>query len=213
MRGARLDRRATSGTPIRSGGGPRRYARTKILLEPPAAPVVFPDLAGAPTRGGGASAPVTVVEFGDFQCPPCGRVWKIVDEALRPYGDRVRYVFRNSPLAFHENAQKAAEAARAAQAQGRFFEYADVLFKNQKALDASSLKRYAAETGLDVARFAADLDGGRYAADVLLERRAAVRAGCIGTPTFLVNGAVLRPNESTLEGIRAAVDAALARVH
>ena len=152
---------------------------------------------------------MTVVEYADFECPHCAKTWRAVEEALKPYGGRVRYVFRNFPLPFHEHALEAAEAARAAQAQGRFFEVADLLFRNQKALDTPSLKKYAAEAGCDAARFAADLDGGRYAADVLLEARDGERVGVAGTPMFYVNGVWLRWESADVAGIRAAVDAAL----
>ena len=188
----------------------REGHQVKILIAPPAPPAVVLDLEGAASRGRDDAA-VTVVEFGDFQCPPCGRLWKIVEEALQPYGDKVRYVFHNSPLAFHENAQKAAEAAKAAQAQGRFFEYAELLYRNQRSLDLASLKRYAAGLRLDTSRFSRELDGGRYTADVLLERRLAERVAARGTPTFFVNGVLLSWESYSVEGFRAAIDAAFAR--
>src|SRR5262249_27245355 len=135
----------------------------KMMFEIPKRPPVAIDNRGAPSKGP-AGATVTLVEWGDFQCPPCGRMWPIVEEALEPFGDRVRYVFRQSPLTFHPYAWKAAEAAMAAHAQGKFFPYAKILFTNQKALDVASLKKYARDAGLDGARFDRDLDSGRYAA-------------------------------------------------
>ena len=179
-------------------------------LEAPQPPTLALDLAGAASRGL-ADAPVTVVEYADFECPHCAKGWDTAEEALKPYGDRVRYVLRNYPLSFHENALKAAEAARAAGAQGRFFEMAALLFHNQDALGPASLKAHAARAGCEATRFAADLDGGRYTADVLLEERDGERIGVVATPMFFVNGVWLRWESTDVKGIRAAVDAALAR--
>ena len=182
----------------------------RFLGEAPVPPVLSLDLSRGSSRGS-AAAPVTVVEWADFQCPPCSRMWTTLEEALEPYGDRVRYVYVQYPLAFHEFAQKAAEASLAARAQGRFFEYADLLFKNQNALDVPSLKKYAAGLGLDAARFAADLDGGVFVTDVLLDRRSGSRAGVTGTPQVFVNGVWLARSARTVAGVRGAVDAALAK--
>lgn len=183
----------------------------KFLAELPAPPALALDLSRGTSRGSPAAA-ATVVEWGDFQCPPCSHMWTTLEEALAPYGDRVRYVYVNFPLSIHEFAQKAAEAALAARAQGKFFEYASILFKNQKALDVPSLRKYAADLGLDTARFAAGLDGGLFAAEVLLDKRSGVRAGVTGTPQVFVNGVWLPRHTRTVADVRAAVDAALARV-
>lgn len=188
-----------------------RAGRTVDVHVPaPAAPVLALDVAGAPARGP-ASAPVTVVEYADFECPHCAKAWLAVEEALQPYGDRVRYVFRNYPLPSHEHALKAAEAAAAAHAQGRFFELAGLMFRNQNALDTPSLKKRASEAGCDPTRFAAALDGGRYTLDVLLEARDGERYGVAGTPYFFVNGVWLKWEATDVKGIRAAVDAALGK--
>lgn len=182
----------------------------KMLAEMPAPPALDLDASLGASRGK-ADSPVTVVEWADFECGHCARMWLLIEEALKPYGDRVRYVFLNFPLPAHEFAGKAAEAAAAARAQGRFFEYADLLFRNQSSLDVASLKRYAAEAGLDAARFSADLDGGRYAAEVLLERRSGLRAGVLGTPAVFVNGVWLPWDKTSADDVREAVDRALAR--
>jgi protein-disulfide isomerase len=188
----------------------RAARRVDVSVPEPAVPVLELDAAGGPSRGP-SGAPVTVVEYADFECPHCAKAWLAAEEALRPYGDRVRYVYRNFPLPSHGHALKAAEAARAADAQGRFFPMAALMFRNQRALDGPSLKKYAAEAGCDPSRFAADLDGGRLTADVLLEARAGERAGVSGTPTFFVNGVWLKWESTDVPGIRAAVDAALAK--
>ena len=182
----------------------------RFLAYLPAPPVLTLDVDGAVSRGP-ANAPVTVVEYADFECPHCSKAWANAEEALKPYGDRVRYVFVNFPLPFHEYALRAAEAGRAAARQGRFFELAGIMFRNQDTLDTASLRKYAAEAGCDATRFAEDLDSRRFAADVLLEKRGGERVGVDATPMFFVNGLWLRWESTGVAGIRAAVDAALTK--
>lgn len=182
----------------------------KVDLAGPVPPAVEIDLAGAPSRGP-ADAPVTLVEFADFECPHCGAMWAVVEEALRPYGARVRYVFRNFPLPFHEFALDAAMAARAAQRQGRFFELASLLFGNQKALSRPELVKWGAKAGLDAERLSRELEAGRDAADVLLERKVGERVGVLGTPMFFVNGVFAGWEAHDVASVRAVVDAALAK--
>jgi protein-disulfide isomerase len=134
---------------------------------------------------------------------------RIVEEALQPYETRVRYVFRQFPLSMHPFAWKAAEAALAANAQGKFFPYERILFANQKQLDVASLKRYASEAGLDRKRFDDDLDSGRFARDVIEDRRDGMRAGVRGTPMFFINGAMLPDEGYSVEGMRKALESAL----
>jgi len=99
---------------------------------------------GTGASRGDQNSAVTIVEFTDFQCSACGGMYPIVEEVLKSYGDRVHFVIRNFPLtSVHENAFSAAQAAEAAKAQGKFWEYIDVLFKNQTTLDRDSLKKYA----------------------------------------------------------------------
>jgi protein-disulfide isomerase len=186
----------------------RASANLQLLLTEPEAPVQVVSTDDDPSRGD-ASAPVTVVVFTDFQCPVCAATHPIVDEALKSYGNRVRLVVRDFPLPMHNNARKAAEAAAAAAAQGKFFEYINVLFKNQTALDVPSLKKYAADLGLDTARFNTALDGGQYAAEVDHDVEDGQQYGIEGTPTIFVNGVRLR--DLTAEAFKAAIDRALAR--
>ena len=181
-----------------------------LLFTIPARPTVPVIDVHAPVTGP-KNAPVTLVEWGDFQCPPCGRMSGVIEEVLRTHGDRVRYSFRQFPLSAHANAWKAAEAALAANAQGRFFPYAHVLFAHQDALDVASLKKYAQELGLDAKRFDRDLDSGRFAGDVAFDKRRGARAGVVGTPMFFINGVLGGSDVYTLEGMRAALDAAAAR--
>ena len=145
--------------------------------------------AEGPSKGP-KNAPVTIVEFSDFQCPFCSRLIPTVDQVTANYGDKVRLVFRQFPLNFHQFAQKAAEASLCAEEQGKFWEMHDKMFENQRALDRASLERYASEIGLDVARFKADLDGGRYKSAVKADTDYgnSLPGGGMGTPTFFING-------------------------
>lgn len=186
----------------------RKAANLRILLTEPQAPVQVINTAGEPTRGD-ASAPVTVIEFTDFECPACAAMHPVLEEVLPTYGNKVRFVVRNYPLTKHSHARKAAEAADAANAQGKFFEYTALLFKNQNALDVPSLKKYASQVGLDRVRFDAELDKGVHATDVKHDLEDGEVAGIDSTPTIFINGVKLE--DLTPEGLRAAIDKALAK--
>jgi CRP-like cAMP-binding protein len=153
-----------------------------VLLDPP----VDPDRDHV---RGPLDAPLTLVEYGDFECPFCGRATGAVDQLRERFGDRLRYVFRHVPLTdVHPHAQLAAEAAEAAAAQGRFWEMHDRLFADQERLLPSHLLEHAAAIGLDVSRFARDLGSGRYARRVQEDVDSAESSGVEGTPTFFVGG-------------------------
>ncbi|HEX2766686.1 MAG TPA: Na+/H+ antiporter NhaA [Candidatus Limnocylindria bacterium] len=142
---------------------------------------------------GPLDAPVTLVEYGDFECPHCGRAAPVVKELLEEFDDRLRLVFRHLPLPdVHPNAALAAEAAEAAHAQGAFWPMHDLLFSRQHALAYGDLVRYAAELGLDVAQFEDDLRSGRHAPRVAQDVNSAEEAGVAGTPTFFVNEVLYR---------------------
>jgi protein-disulfide isomerase len=159
---------------------------------------------------GPADAPVTLVEYGDFECPYCGRAYPIVKALQRRLGDRLRFVFRNFPLTnVHPHAAHAAEAAEAAAAQGRYWEMHDRLFERQRALDDAHLQRYAADIGLDVAHFAAELEAGRHRARVQEDFLSGVRSGVNGTPTFYING-VRHDDSYALDVLLAALERAAA---
>lgn len=185
----------------------RKGANIRILLNEPVAPAQAVSVDDDPSRGP-ANASVTIVEFTDFQCPSCAAMHPVLEEVLKTYETKVRFVVRDFPLAMHANARKAAEAANAAHAQGKFFEYAAVLFKNQKALDVPSLKKYATELGLDRVRFDAALDGGKFAAEVKHDIAQGELYGVGVTPTIFINGVML--TELSPEALRAAIDRALA---
>jgi protein-disulfide isomerase len=138
---------------------------------------------------GSNEAPVTLVEYGDYECPYCGRAEPIVRELLDSFGDDVRYVWRHLPLNdVHPNAQMAAEAAEAAAAQGAFWEMNDLLLQHQDALTDDDLTRYARELNLDVERFWEELRRRRYADRVAEDVGSADASGVAGTPTFFING-------------------------
>jgi protein-disulfide isomerase len=159
---------------------------------------------------GPADAPVTLVEYGDFECPHCGRAFPIVEELRRKMGDRTRFVFRNFPLTeAHPHAELAAEAAEAAGSQDRFWEMHHALFTHQNALDSAHLLRYATEIGLDTARFSHALASRAFHQRVRGDFMSGVRSGVNGTPTFFING-VRHDDSFDLPVLLEAVGAALA---
>ena len=186
----------------------RKGAQIKVLLVEPVEPAQTISVEGAASRGD-VSARVTVVEFTDFECPACAAMQPILEEVLKSFGNRVRFVVRNYPLDKHPHARKAAEAAVAAQAQGKFFEYTSLLFKRQAALDPASLKKYASELGLDRSRFDADVDSNKYAAAVRHDMDDALTYGVQGTPTIFINGVMLK--DLTAAGLNAAIEKAFER--
>jgi Na+/H+ antiporter 1/Thioredoxin len=136
---------------------------------------------------GAVDAPLTLVEYGDFECPFCGRATGMVKELRRRLGEELRYVFRHLPLTdVHPHAELAAEAAEAAAAQGRFWEFHDTLFAHQDELEFEDLAGHAAELGLDVERFARELEDGVHSQRVREDVASADASGARGTPTFFV---------------------------
>jgi protein-disulfide isomerase len=144
---------------------------------------------GAVPAFGPQDAKVTIVEFSDFQCPFCSRAADATHKVKEKYGDKVRFVFRQFPLSFHKDAHTAAEAALAANAQGKFWEYHDKLFANQQKLDRASLEGYAKELGLNVASFKKALDSKEFAPAVDGELKLGEEVAVQGTPTMFLNGA------------------------
>jgi protein-disulfide isomerase len=138
---------------------------------------------------GPSDAPLTLVEYGDFECPHCGRAHLIVKAVQKHFGKRLRFVFRHFPLStMHPHAERAAKAAEAAAAQGRFWEMHDELFEHQDALEDDHLREYAKAIGLDRARFDRELASGVHAGRVRDDFLSGVRSGVNGTPTFFING-------------------------
>ncbi len=137
---------------------------------------------------GNRQASVYLVEFSDFQCPACKAAQPIVEQIIRTYNDRVFVAYRHFPLGRYPFAQKAAEAAEAAAAQGKFWEYAALLFANQEKIDDTLFPALAKELGLDEAKFTQELASGTYRDAVLSDVAAGSRFGVNATPTFFLNG-------------------------
>jgi Na+/H+ antiporter NhaA len=155
---------------------------------------------------GSEDAPVTLVEYADFECPYCGQAEPVVRDLVQMYGADLRYVFRHLPLTdVHEHAELAAEAAEVAGAAGKFWEMHDRLFAGSNALQHDDLLRYAGEIGLDVDAFAQELDDRRYALRVARDIESADNSGAAGTPTFFVNGR-RHHGSFDIDALRAAID-------
>jgi len=138
---------------------------------------------------GPAAAPVTLVEYGDYQCPFCGAAYPILKDVQARMGDGLRFVFRNFPISTsHPNAELAAEAAEAAAVQDKFWEMHDLLYENQDRLGREDLHAYAERLGLDLEAFDRALAGHAYAARVREDFMSGVHSGVNGTPTFYLNG-------------------------
>ena len=135
------------------------------------------------------TAPVTLVEYGDYECPYCGDAYPIVKQVQKNLGSKLRFIFRNFPITqIHPHAQHAAEAAEAAAAQNKFWEMHDYLYEHQHALDDNHLEKYASRLGLDITQFNHDMASHAYAQRVREDFLSGVRGGVNGTPTFYING-------------------------
>ena len=144
---------------------------------------------------GDENAPVTIVEFSDFQCPFCGKVEPTVKQILDIYKGKVKLVYRDFPLNSHEFAQKAAEASECADEQDKFWEYHDKLFENQDALTIEDLKKYASGLELDTVKFNDCLDSGKYESEVQKDFEDGQKYGVSGTPAFFINGKLISGNQ------------------
>jgi protein-disulfide isomerase len=160
---------------------------------------------------GKADAPVTVVEFSDFQCPFCQRVWPTLKQLRTKYGDRMRLVWKDFPLTqIHPQAFVAAQAGNCAREQGKFWEYHDTLFGHQSALQRDDLKKYAADLGLDAAKFNQCLDSSKYEARVQTALGVGGQLGISSTPTVFVNGRMIN-GAQPIEVFQSIIDEELTR--
>ena len=138
---------------------------------------------------GPASAPITLVEYGDYQCPYCGAAYPVVKRLQKKIGKNLRFVFRNFPLTqAHPYAMVAAEAAEAADLQGKFWEMHDLLFEQQQSLSPDVIPDLAKKIGLDVEKFGSAIKGGTISKRIKEDRQSGIRSGVNGTPTFYING-------------------------
>jgi len=162
---------------------------------------------------GSADAPVTIIEYSDFQCPFCARFWsQTLPQLQEEYIDtgKVKLIYKDFPLSFHENAQKAAEAGECADDQGMFWEYHDMIYENQNALSVSNLKSYAKDLGLDTSEFNDCLDSEKYEDEVKEDFKEGQAAGVSGTPAFFINGKSLVGAQPFSE-FKKVIDAELAK--
>jgi protein-disulfide isomerase len=164
----------------------RAAAGVKVNLEPPRVAVK----ADGPARGG-ASAPVTIVEFSDFECPFCGHAVETLQQVEKAYGNNVRIVFRDYPLFSHRTAKRAAEAAHCAEEQGKFWEMHDRLFTKGGPLTDPDLYRFASQAGIDRNKFDQCLTSGKYKEAWKVSQDEGNRVGVTSTPSFFINGRMI----------------------
>lgn len=163
-----------------------KYGVTVFLGEPKP-PLMQVQVEGSPVLGP-EDAPVTVVEFSDYQCPACRHSHGVVRRIREAYAGKLRWFFKDLPLKMHKDAKKAAEAARCAAEQNKFWEYQDVLYSTQEGLSQEQLKNYAQDMGLDTGRFNQCLESGKFGAAIEKEVQEARTVGIDSTPTFVING-------------------------
>lgn len=198
------------------GSGAMLYHSKRQSLAAIPATNAIPVTSGAesPHIRGNPDAKVTLEEFGDFQCPPCGQFAGFADELLKEYDSRLRIVFRNFPLSAHEHAREAAIAAEAAGIQGKFWEMHDTLYREQanwsKAPNARELfESYAGTIGLDVDQFKKDVDGEKAKERVDSDQARGESLGIKLTPSLFINNQPVDPKDKNPEGVRATINSAL----
>jgi protein-disulfide isomerase len=179
-------------------GGGAAGGEARVPIDPGSSPALGPK-----------NAPVTVVVWSDFQCPFCGRVEPTLQQLREQYGNKVKFVWKNQPLPFHPNAMPAAEAAMAADEQGKFWPMHDKLFQHQAELSPQLYDQVAKELGLNLATFHASIEGHKHAAQIQEEMAAGARVGASGTPTFFINGRKL-VGAQPVEAFKQIIDSELA---
>ncbi|HEV8292143.1 MAG TPA: thioredoxin domain-containing protein [Tepidisphaeraceae bacterium] len=184
-----------------------KSAKVTLSLPGVTEPIFAINTLGRPTRGA-KEARVTVIEFTDYECPRCGEVQPLIKDVLAAFPDKVRLVVREFPLTRHPFARAAAQAAECALEQGKYWEYSELLFKNQNALDEGHLLQYAAQVGMDKNILAAHLKSGQHDRVVQEDIDEGYQVGVSGTPSFYVNGR--RLEDRSLDGFKQAIQRALA---
>src|SRR4029079_17865734 len=207
----KADELIKGGTPLKDVY--KKRMESAALAPAPAAAPAAPEgkqnvkIGDAPVKGP-ASAKVTVVAFSDFQCPFCSRAVPVMKQIEDEYKSKVKIAFKQLPLPFHDKAHLAAEAALAANEQGKFWQMHDKLFANQQALDRPSLEKYAEELGLNMTKFKAALDSGKFKAKVDADAKEGADVGATGTPTFFINGTKV-VGAQPFESFKSTIDAEL----
>jgi protein-disulfide isomerase len=167
----------------------QRVKSNKKALRRETKKLITPVNIGTDRIRGSINAPISIVEYGDYECPYTGMAYPIVKEIMKQFNTKVYFVFRNFPLVdIHPNAQHAAEAAEVAAAQDKFWQMHDYLFEHQKELDHSHLLQYAGKLGLDINKFNKELSGHTYSPLIEESLKTGIDSGVEGTPTFFVNG-------------------------
>jgi len=179
-------------------------ATVVVLIAPPREDVA---IGNAPVEGS-RDAAVKVVEFADYECPYCRKVQPTISKLLKEYGTKVAFAFKDFPLPMHKHAEKAAEAARCANEQGKFWDFHDKLF-SADSLEIAEMKTYARSMNLDGAKFDKCLDSGAQAAGIQKDQAEGAKLGLTGTPTFFINGHFISGNAS-YEALQSLVDQELA---
>ena len=183
------------------------------IMEPMLLDLTQPRLASEVTEQdhalGPATAPITLLEFGDYECPDCGNAYPVIKRLIAEMGPRLRFVFRNFPLSnVHPHASVAAQAAEAAAAQGKFWEMHDLLYEHQRELADIEMAKFALRIGLEIYRFEADLASERFSRRVTSDYESGVKSGVTGTPTFFINE-VRYVGEKDYDSLRAAIETAV----
>lgn len=184
----------------------RAASSIQIFLVAPESPVFSVSTADQPSLGN-AAAPVTIVEFTDYQCASCAATQPTLERLVKEYDGKVRLIARDFPLSQHVDAFKAAEAAEAAREQGKYWEYAAILMRNQSALDLARLKDYASELALDRDRFDKALESGKFAETVQRDIEEGIKLGIDSTPTVFINGR--RVSDKSYEALKENIETAL----
>jgi protein-disulfide isomerase len=184
---ATLSSQQSSGLQREFVGSLRKKYAAKVMIEPPRVNVSADDDASK----GPDNAPITIVEFSDYQCPYCARAETSITEVLKKYGDKVRVVYRDYPLSFHQNAEISAIGAECAEEQDKFWEMHGAMFANQQKLAAADLVETAERIGLNKDDFKACLDSGKYRSEVQKDFQEGASYGVTGTPAFFINGIML----------------------
>jgi protein-disulfide isomerase len=184
----------------------RAAASVQIFLVAPEPPVFSISTADQPSLGN-AAAPVTIVEFTDYQCPACAATHPTLERLVKEYRDKVRLVVRDFPLSQHPEAFKAAEAAEAAREQGKYWDYVAILMHNQSALDLGKLKDYASELALDRGRFDKALESGKFADTVQADIDEGMKLAIESTPAVFINGR--RVTDKSYDALKANIEAEL----
>jgi protein-disulfide isomerase len=191
---------------LRSGRGPQPFTAAPGGPGP-----------SAPQDNPSGETVVTLEEFGDYQCPPCGELHPTLKKLKQELGPNLNFIFRNLPLSsIHKNALIAAQAAEAARMQGRFWEMHDLLYENQDLWKddinpRSSFLKFAGDIGLDTQRFRRDMEDKQVQLRIEADVEAAANSSIIGTPTILIEGRQLRPEATTPEGVRKGIEVMMAR--